>query len=347
MSRVYIVTGANGHLGRNLIECLLKAEQEVHALILPGEQMPHFPNEYLMDVVEGNVCDIKSMIPLFADTEGKEIVLIHAAAIIDIRSNVSPLTYQVNVVGTKNVVQLALQYRVYRYLHVSSVHAIPEPKVNKLIRETKFFSPQKVHGGYAKTKAEATQLVMDAIQNQGLPGIIVHPSGIIGPDEAGHNNIVAAIKNFVQGKLHICPEGGYNFVDVRDIAHACIKAVDSGRLGEPYILSGRYYRMRDLFDMANTITQEKHRFISVPIWLLKMFAPWMERWAEHKHQAPLITPYSLFALASRANFSHQKASCELGFWPRDMYDTLKDTIRSFTKPKKRVYAWRRKVSFSQ
>ena len=76
MSRVYIVTGANGHLGRNLIECLLKAEQEVHALILPGEQMPHFPNEYLMDVVEGNVCDIKSMIPLFADTEGKEIVLI-------------------------------------------------------------------------------------------------------------------------------------------------------------------------------------------------------------------------------------------------------------------------------
>ena len=153
MSRVYIVTGANGHLGRNLIECLLKAEQEVHALILPGEQMPHFPNEYLMDVVEGNVCDIKSMIPLFADTEGKEIVLIHAAAIIDIRSNVSPLTYQVNVVGTKNVVQLALQYRVYRYLHVSSVHAIPEPKVNKLIRETKFFSPQKVHGGYAKTKA--------------------------------------------------------------------------------------------------------------------------------------------------------------------------------------------------
>ena len=63
--------------------------------------MPHFPNEYLMDVVEGNVCDIKSMIPLFAETEGKEIVLIDAAAIIDIRSNVSPLTYQVNVVGTK------------------------------------------------------------------------------------------------------------------------------------------------------------------------------------------------------------------------------------------------------
>ena len=58
MSRVYIVTGANGHLGRNLIECLLKAEQEVHALILPGEQMPHFPNEYLMDVVEGNVCAV-------------------------------------------------------------------------------------------------------------------------------------------------------------------------------------------------------------------------------------------------------------------------------------------------
>lgn len=347
MKRVYIVTGANGHLGRNIVERLLKAEQEVHALILKGEQMPCFTNNYSLTVTKGDVCDIESMLPLFANTQNKEIVVIHTAAIIDIRSKVSPLAYQVNVGGTKNMIQLALRYGVYRYIHVSSVHAIPEPKVNKLIRETKFFSPDKVHGGYAKTKAEATQAVIDAINNQGLPAIILHPSGIIGPDEAGTNNIVMAIKNFVQGRLHICPEGGYNFVDVRDIAGACLQAVDCGRVGEPYILSGRYYRMKDIFEMANTMTSEKHRFVCLPIWVLKMVAPLLEKWAERMHQAPLITPYSLFALSSRANFSHQKASCELGFWPRDMYDTLKDTINAFTGRRKRLWAWRRKLSFSQ
>ena len=347
MKRLYIITGANGHLGRNIVERLLKAGHEVRAFILQGEEMPRFPNDDLMTVYSGNVCDIDSMAPLFANSAGREVIVIHAAAIIDIRTKVSPLAYQVNVGGTKNIIELALKYHVYRYIHLSSVHAIPEPKVNKLICETKSFSPAKVHGGYAKTKAEASQLVIDAVTQRGLPGIILQPSGIIGPGDMGTNNIVAAIKSFVQGKLHICPQGGYNFVDVRDITAVCVRAADCGRVGESYLLSGRYYRMKDVFEMANSITGHKRRFVSLPIWLLKIFAPGMEKWAEHKHQAPLITPYSLFALASRANFSHEKATRELNFWPRDMYDTLKDTIGSFPLERKRSYCWRRRVSFGQ
>lgn len=346
MKRIYVVTGANGHLGRNILERLLSAEQQVRALILPGETLPHFPHEELLTIIEGDVCDASSMEPLFADMTGKECVVIHAAAIIDIRSRVSPLTYQVNVLGTQNIIELALRHNVYRYIQISSVHAIPEPKNNRLIREVGYFSPDLVRGGYAKTKAEATQDVMDSIALHGLPGIILQPSGIIGPDATGRNNIVLALKSFVQGKLHVCPEGGYNFVDVRDIADACIKAVDYGRVGESYILSGRFYSMKDLFQMVNTMIPKRRKFCDMPIWFLKILAPWMEKWAELTHQTPLITPYSLYALSSRANFSHQKASCELGFWPRDMYDTVKDTIRGFSRVPQKVYC-RRKVSFSR
>lgn len=331
MNRIHIVTGANGHLGRTVVSQLLRQGQRVRALVLPGEKSPALEAANV-EIVRGDVRDAATLEPLFANCEHFEVIVIHAAAVIDISSKVSTKAYEVNVLGTKNVVCAALEHNVSRFIHVSSVHAIPEAPNKRQIAETNFFSPDFVDGCYAKTKAEATQYVMDCVADFDLPAIILHPSGIIGPGDANTNNTVAAVRSYYHGKISACPRGGYDLVDVRDVASAVISAIDNGRIGEAYILSGSHYEFRDIFAMVREITGKRKKCTIIPMWMAKMAAPFAEWWALMKKQKPLITRYSMQTLTSNDNFTHEKASRELNYWPRDFYFTLKDTIDSLEKP---------------
>ena len=110
-------------------------------------------------------------------------MVIHTAGIVDISETVSPQLYDVNVNGTRNIVALCREYGIQRLVYVSSVHAIPEKDKTSVLTEVNHFSPGEVTGGYAKTKAEATQLVLDAA-SEGLDAVVVHPSGILGQSSA-------------------------------------------------------------------------------------------------------------------------------------------------------------------
>jgi len=307
------------------VERLLAAGARVRGLVLPGEDAAALQAKG-MEVVRGDVRLPETLQPLFAGLARREVVVIHTAGIIDISARVSPLAYEVNVGGTQNMVALALAHKVYRFIHVSSVHAIPEPRDRRRICETKTFSAEDVKGGYAKTKAEASQYVMDSVQ-RGLPAIIVHPSGIIGPGDDGNNHVVAAIKAYLAGKYPAAPRGGYDLVDVRDVAAACITAADRGRVGETYILSGTHYEFVDIFQMVDDITgkRAKPRPV-VPTWMVRLAIPALRWHAQRKKEKALITSYSVDTLGSCDNFSHEKASRELDFWPRDIYVTLADTV---------------------
>lgn len=324
MERVYIITGVYGHLGSTIARKLCERGVRVRGLVFAGER-PTDPEGIDIEEVPGDIRDKASLRPLFEGLENYEKVVIHAAAVVDIHSTVLPITREVNVDGTKNIAELAREYGVWRFLHISSVHALPESPESRVISETKDYSADAVVGGYAKTKAEASRYIMGQI-DLGLPAIILHPSGIIGPHDNGRNNAVRSIINFVNKRLPGSPRGGYDFVDVRDVADACIAAVDKGRVGEPYIICNRNYEMGEVFNMSSRITGLRARGSWVPTWLAKAVSPFTEWVANHKKKAPLVTSYSLHALAANDRFSHEKASVELGYWPRDMVDTLRDTL---------------------
>ncbi len=328
MERVYIVSGANGHLGRNILTKLVKKGRRVRGLLLPGEEL-YAPLRGRVEIFYGDVRDKESLRPLFEGLEGAQVAVIHTAAVVEITTLPSQRAREVNVEGTKNMIALSLAYGAWRYVHVSSVHAIPEPEDHRVIREVDAFDPDEVRGGYAKTKAEASQLVLDAVREAGLPAVILHPSGIIGPLDGGANNLMNAMRGFLDGSLPACPTGGYDLVDVRDVAGACIAAVDKGRVGQAYILSGRHYEMADVFAMLQKLARRPRALPCpvVPSPLVKLVSPLVEKLALRQGKSPLITPYSMDALNSHDNFSHKKASRELGYWPRDIADTLRDTLR--------------------
>lgn len=203
MKRLYIITGANGHLGNTIISLLSNTACEIRGLILPQETCIDHDNVHY---IHGDICDMDSLAPLFYDIVDKEVYVIHTAGIINIQPHVSPRLYQVNVNDTKNMLELSKRYHVNKFLYTSSVHAIPEKNNLALIKEVSHFSQASVEGGYAKTKAEASQAVLDASKN-GLCTIIVHPSGILGPNGNSSNHLVQMVVDYIQGKLPACVNG--------------------------------------------------------------------------------------------------------------------------------------------
>lgn len=114
----------------------------------------------------------------------QQLNVIHTAGIVDISGKESDILWEVNVEGTKNVLACSQEFHVERFLYTSSVHAVPEPVGRGLVTEIDHFGSEAVSGGYAKTKAAATQAVLGAAQ-KGLQAVVVHPSGILGSYDLG------------------------------------------------------------------------------------------------------------------------------------------------------------------
>ena len=326
MEKTYLVTGACGHLGGTLVRLLERTGAQVRGLRLPSEQararahVTYYP---------GDVRDRDSLRPLFRGLADREVVVFHTAAIVDISGEVTPQMRDVNVNGTKNILALCREYGVKRLVYVSSVHAIPEKDSCAVLREVDSFSPQQVTGGYAKTKAEATQAVLDAAA-QGLDAVVVHPSGILGPFDGTGNHLVQLVKEYAGGKLPACVKGGYDFVDVRDVAAGCLAAAEKGRSGQCYILSNRHYEVKEVLAMAKTLCHGR-RLPVLPMWMAQAAEPLLGWVARVKKQRPLYTKYSLYTLRSNDRFDHGKATAELGYRPRDLRQTVRDTLRWLAK----------------
>ena len=245
MKKMYIVTGADGHLGGTVVRMLEQEDCLVRGLILPGEEGVNWGN---VVYYRGDVRRRETLLPLFENTDDMEVTVIHTAGIIDISGKVTPLVYDVNVNGTKTIAGLSLEKQVKRFVYVSSVHAIPEKPKGCIITEDCEFSPGLVDGDYAKSKATATELVFAAAE-RGLNTSIVFPSGIIGPGDLQGGSFTSMAKSFLAGKLPLAVRGGYDFVDVRDVANGILACSESGEPGKGYILSGHYVTIRRMLQI--------------------------------------------------------------------------------------------------
>lgn len=327
--QIYIVTGAAGHLGSYVIKELLARGDEVRAFVLPQEKIPaHVDlNRHLLTRYAGDVRYPQTLDQLFVTEEDAEFTVIHCAGIITISMGKDQRVYDVNVGGTANVIAACQKHHARRLVHVSSVHAIPLLPRGQVMREVSFFSPAKVMGYYAKTKAIATQKVLDAARD-GLDALVVHPSGIIGPNAQPSGNIAQMMTAFLKGQFQATIKGGYDFVDVRDVAAGIVSAADKGRKGECYILSNRVIEIVELLsELADCSGRRKVRFC-LPMWVAKSVAPLAELYAKIFRKAPFLTLYSLHTISNNSLYSNSKAENELAFKPRSLKETMTDVVKS-------------------
>ncbi len=321
---LYLVTGAFGHLGSQIVKLLLKRGDAVRALMLPRED-DSLLRGLPMEVVLGDVRDKESLRPFFDVPADVKALVIHAAGIVSIAAKVNENLRRVNVEGTKNVVELCRERGAGRLLYISSVHALPEKPKGTSVAEVNAFDSGSVKGAYAKTKAEASQIVMDAAKS-GLNAVIVHPSGIIGPGDNGRNPSNQVFRDYLYGRLPAIVRGGYDFVDVRDVAMGCLLALDKGRAGECYILSNAHFDMRRLMDLLQKAAGIKRRPIALPLGLVAAFSPLAEALDGLRSRTPVFTRYSLYTLNTNDWFVSDKAKKELGYTVRPVEETMRDIV---------------------
>jgi len=329
MKNIYIITGANGFLGNNIVRLLEKNnENEIRALVLPNDKIDALKG-LKCEKFLGDVTKIETLKDIFnIDESVKEktnIYVIHCASIVYLDSKYNERVYQVNVEGTKNIIKKTKEINA-KLIYVSSVHAIEEKLNHEVMDENASFDPDKIVGLYAKTKAETTRYVFNEVKNNNLNACVVFPSGLLGVNDFTNTNMTVLIKKILNEKVPLLTEGGYDFVDVRDVARGVINACTKGKKGEGYILSGEYVTIKKIADLVCEYGKAKPIKKVVSINIVKNIACLFELYYRLRKTTPLFTRYSLYTLNANSNFTNAKAKKDLDYQTRNIKCTIKDLV---------------------
>jgi len=320
MNDLVLVTGATGHVGNTLVRELVARKMAVRALVLPGEDTSAL-SSLPVECVAGDVLDSASLDPAFAGVD----CVYHLAGIISIMPGLDALMRRVNVEGTRNVLAAARRAGVRRLVYTSSIHALQRPPHGVVIDESLPFDPQNPAGEYDRTKAEATLAVLDAVQG-GLDAVIVCPTGIIGPHDYRGSELGTLLKGWIRQPFSFLVDGIFDWVDVRDIALGHILACEKGRPGETYILGGERISIARLWVMVRETAGNYSQTYIVPFRLASAAAQVAAFWYRLTRTRGRFTPYSLETVNSNSDISIAKARRELGYTPRPIADTIRDTV---------------------
>lgn len=329
MSRIYLVTGAAGFLGSNICKQLLEKGEKIRALVLPNDpSVKYIPKD--VEICIGDLCDEASLETFFSVPEGDHSVMIHCASMVTVDPAYSEKLMAVNVTGTRNIITKCLAHpECEKMVYVSSTGAIPEAPMGTKISEVDKFEPNdptKVVGAYSQSKAKASQMVMDSVRVMGLKACIVHPSGILGPNDYAVGETTHTLIDIIEGKMPIGMQGSFNLCDVRDLAAGCIAAVDKGRIGEAYILANEPVTLKEMCEMLHEECQCQKIKFYLPLGLAGKIAEIMEKKAEKSGEKPMMTTFSVYNLARNNVFDYSKAQKELGYTTRSYKETIHDEV---------------------
>jgi dihydroflavonol-4-reductase len=318
----YLLTGAAGFLGNNIARELISRGKKVRAFVLDGDPAAKdVPKE--AEIVYGDLTNLDSVKKLFDIPKDEEIIVIHCASVVALSPEPSELVYNVNVDGTKNIVNQCVEHNVKKLVYISSTGAIPELPNKQIIYEVDSFIPDNVVGYYSQTKALATQCVLDAVHNQNLDASIIFPTGICGPNDYAFGPVAGFVIKYCKGEMAVGIEGSFNSVDVRDLAKGVVNCTEKGRKGEGYIMGNEVVSMRSMFKLISKASGAKMVENILPA--EQMIAALKSRGLDDEKQIKGLE-FQIYNLTRNNNFSSEKAIKELDYKTRPFEETIVDTV---------------------
>ncbi len=311
------VIGASGLIGNNLCRTLVEKGFKVKALV-------HVNSNALerldLEKVRGDILDVAGLRKFL---QGVDVVF-HAAGKISIDGDKDGSVRAVNVTGTKNVVEACLACEVKRLVYFSSIHALQQQPEEELDETRALVGAEGLLHDVAKSDAEKE--VRKGIA-QGLDAIILNPTAAIGPHDFQPSLLGQGLMALYNRKIPTLVDGGFDWVDVRDIAKAAIAAMEKGIPGERYVISGMWKTVKELAFLVQEISGKPAPKFTSPLWLARMSVPLAKAYSFITHTPMLYTQETLeVLLRCNRNISSLKARRELGFYPRPLSETLKDTF---------------------
>jgi dihydroflavonol-4-reductase len=316
-----VVTGASGHLGVNLIHELISEKRLVRALVHKNYQTVEGINA---EIVSGDVRDVDSLYRAF---EGAEVVY-HLAATITLLKNEWRMVEAVNVIGTRNVVDACLHCGVKRLVHFSSIHAMMQEPFTTPVDESRPLVTSRQDPPYDRSKAMGEIEIRKGIE-KGLNAVIINPTGVIGPYDFQPSHFGEALISIANGKIPALIQGGFDWVDARDVVRGAMQAEKRAPTGSKYLLSGHWVSIREMADMVKELTDAKIPGFICPMSLAQIGAPIITAYSRIIGKRPIFTSVTLRALSSNHNISHEKATRELDYQSRPFQITINDTLKWF------------------
>lgn len=313
-----LVTGATGFIGANLIEALAQRGWSARALRRQTSSLRALEGL----TYESAIGDINLAETLPAAMEGIEVVF-HVAASADYWRSDKQKIMRVNVDGTRNVLQAALNAGVKRVVFTSSCASLGKPAFGQMVNERAQFNlrPDEFPYGYSKHLAE--QVVQEFVQ-RGLDVVIVNPAVVLGPRDVNQISgsiIVEAAKR----NLPAMPPGGVSFIDVADVCAGHLAAAEKGRTGERYILTSENLWYRDVFNAIAQIVGKKAPALALPGGAFRFAGDVVDFARESlKMKLPLNGEQVRFS-ADTFWFDASKARRELGLNPMPFIDSARRT----------------------
>ena len=257
-----LVTGASGFIGRHVARSLIARGDRVRATVVPGEDRSWLESQG----VEPVVCDVRDLVAVEQAMVGCQAVF-HLAAIYALwMRDVRPI-YEVNVQGTRNVLDAARRGGVERVVHTSSIAALGvEPGTRKSTESTEF-NQHRNASDYVLSKYYAERAVREYIAD-GMDVVIVNPSFPVGRGDLRPTPTGRILLRICEGTYFGAHPGGLNIVDVEDVARSHVAALDRGRTGGQYLLSGTDITTADFFRRVLSVAEVDKKVRMIPPWLM-------------------------------------------------------------------------------
>jgi dihydroflavonol-4-reductase len=314
------VTGASGHLGGVVVRQLLEAGATVRALVHDDRRAI---DGLAIEPHEGDLREPGVVAKLVAGCDR----VFHLAAVISLERRDEALMQSVNVEGVRTVMDACRDAGVKRVVHVSSIHAFSALPKHEPVDETRGPAESSAPP-YDRSKAAGEVIVREAVA-AGLDVVTVNPTAIVGPYDFRPSRLGEVMLDLYHRRMAGLVAGGFDWVDVRDVAASVIAAGERGARGGRYLLPGEWRTVVELAELVEAQTGIKRpRFVS-PMWLARGAAPFAVGWARLVKRRPLFTPNSLVALRNHKQISSARARAELGHTTRPLADTVRDAFAWF------------------
>jgi dihydroflavonol-4-reductase len=315
-----LVTGGSGFIGTHLVRALAKRGDELRLLARRSSKLDHL-DDLEFERVNGDITDRRAVRRAM---EGVSHVF-HVAGSTSMHLGARKRVFEINVTGTRMVMEEARRAEVEQVVHTSSAGAIGPAKPGGTADESQAFTAGHLGIAYINAKHEAELEALRAAAH-GLPVVIVNPTFVLGPDDpSGTSN--GLVKRVLLRQIPFYVEGGLNIVDVRDVAKGHLLAAKKGEVGERYILGGRNFTLDRLFADIGRISGVPPPPLKVPI------GPTIAAVTAAKRVGfPVaVTVDEVRSGSQWWTYRSTKAKKELGFKPRSHEETLEETVRWLTE----------------
>jgi dihydroflavonol-4-reductase len=302
-----LVTGATGFVGGAVVRALVNRGIDVRVLARAGADLQNIQS-LTVERVEGDLRDQASLRNALHGCRQ----LYHVAAHYALWAKDPAIFYDVNVTGTKNLLEAAREVDTERIVYCSTIGAIGLPPGGGLGTEETPVSLEQMAGHYKRSKYLAEQEVLK-LAKAGLPVIIVNPSAPVGIGDVKPTPTGQVIVDFMKGRMPAYIETGMNIVDVDDVATGHLLAMEKGRIGERYILGSANLMLREVLEILSRLTGVKAPTIKLPrvaILPLAYLNQWLANFTGHPPRIPLE---GVKMAKYKMHYDCSKAIRELGF----------------------------------